>query len=143
MEPLVCVVTEPWIGWFQLPALDCEHHVNCLDITCSRYYNHISARMYSGLKSLQIATSFQTWRPLSLAFVLLFFVLHTKNHATYFHSEKLDFEIKFFFKKNILLFSMLPSCRVIFPHPPHNVIFNVHNVKVIAEQIGLPIRKLS
>jgi hypothetical protein len=29
---------------------------------------------------------------ISRGFVLPFFVLHTKNYATYFHSEKLDFE---------------------------------------------------
>jgi hypothetical protein len=29
---------------------------------------------------------------ISRGFFLPFFVLHTKNHATYFHSEKLDFE---------------------------------------------------
>jgi len=27
---------------------------------------------------------------------------------------------KFLSKKNIVLFSILPSCHVIFPHPPHN-----------------------
>jgi hypothetical protein len=27
---------------------------------------------------------------------------------------------KFLSKKNLVLFSILPSCRVIFPHPPHN-----------------------
>jgi len=27
---------------------------------------------------------------------------------------------KFLSKKNLVFFSILPSCRVIFPHPPHN-----------------------
>jgi hypothetical protein len=27
---------------------------------------------------------------------------------------------KFLSKTNLVLFSILPSCRVIFPHPPHN-----------------------
>jgi hypothetical protein len=52
-----------------------------------------------------------------------FFVIHTKNHATYFHSDKLDFKHNFFFKKKIVLQqNMLPSCRVIFPHPTCNIV---------------------
>jgi len=30
-----------------------------------------------------------------------------------------------FFKKNIVLFSMLPSCHMIFPLPPHNIVMRV------------------
>jgi len=52
------------------------------------------------------------------------FVLHIKNHATYFHSDKLDFKT-IFLKRNIILFSMLPSCRVIFPHSPRNIVMYI------------------
>ena len=59
--------------------------------------------------------------PYLLRFFLPFFVLHTKNHATYFTQPKITFRnINFCLKKNLVLFSMLPSCRMIFPHPPHN-----------------------
>jgi hypothetical protein len=121
MEPPVSVVSKPWICWFQLPAPNCERRVNRSDVTCSIYCGQISSGMCSGLKSLQTATSLKPWRPLFLAFFFYFFVLHTKNHATYFHSDKLDFKTNFF-KKKIVLFSMLPSCHVIFPHSPHNII---------------------
>jgi hypothetical protein len=56
-------------------------------------------------------------------------VLHTKNHKTYFHQWILyelmtNYFLKhnFFFKKNIILFSKLPSCRVILSHPPRNIV---------------------
>jgi len=55
---------------------------------------------------------------------LPFFVFHFKNHTTYFHSENFDF-ITIFLKKNIVLFSMLPSCRVIFPHSPRNIVMSI------------------
>ena len=55
---------------------------------------------------------------------LPFFVFHFKNHTTYFHSENFDF-ITIFFKKNIVLFSMLPSCLVIFPHSPRNIVMSI------------------
>jgi hypothetical protein len=90
----VCVVTEPWICRFWLSALDCKRRVNRSDVTCSIYYGHISPGIYGGLKSLQTTTSFQPCRPLSLAYFLVFFVSHTKNHATYFHSDKLNFKTK-------------------------------------------------
>jgi hypothetical protein len=54
--------------------------------------------------------------PIPRGFFLPFFVLHTKNHATKNYISK----HKFLSKKNLVLFSILPSCRVIFPHPPHN-----------------------
>ena len=102
MEPPVCIVTESLICRFRLPAPDCERCVNRSDITCSIYCGHKSPGKYSGLKSLQTATSFQPWRPLSLVFFFcLFFLLHTKNHATYFHSDKLDFKTYFLKKKQI------------------------------------------
>jgi len=54
-------------------------------------------------------------------FFLSFFVLHTKNHATYFTQSKITFwNINICLKKFFLLFLMLPSCRVIFSHPPRN-----------------------
>jgi hypothetical protein len=31
----------------------------------------------------------------------------------------------------IVLFSMLPSCRVIFPHPPHNIVKRVVPVEFV------------
>jgi hypothetical protein len=99
MEPPVSVVSKPWICWFQLPAPNCERRVNRSDVTCSIYCGQISSGMCSGLKSLQTATSLKPWRPLFLAFFFYFFVLHTKNHATYFHSDKLDFKTNFFKKK--------------------------------------------
>jgi len=34
--------------------------------------------------------------PISCGFFLPFFMLHTKNHATYFHREKLEVETYFF-----------------------------------------------
>jgi hypothetical protein len=56
-------------------------------------------------------------------------VLHTKNQETYFHQWILyelmtNYLLKhnFFFKKNIILFSKLPSCRVILSHPPRNIV---------------------
>jgi len=64
--------------------------------------------------------------PYPSRFVLPFFVLHTKNHATYFMQPKItflnnDFCLKKFLSKKILiLFSMLLSCRVIFPRPLRN-----------------------
>jgi hypothetical protein len=36
-------------------------------------------------------------------------------------NDKLDFKI-YFFKKNIVLFPMLPSCHVILPHPSLNIV---------------------
>jgi len=54
----------------------------------------------------------------------LAFLCHTKNHAIYaiyFHSNKLDFKI-YSYKTKIVLFSMLPSCRLILPHPSCNII---------------------
>ena len=53
-----------------------------------------------------------------------FFLCHTKNHATYFHSNKLEF------KKTIILFSMLPSCHVIFPYP-HNIVVRIIPLKFV------------
>jgi hypothetical protein len=59
--------------------------------------------------------------PIPCGFFLPFFVLHTKNHATYFTQPKITFRnINYCLKKNLVLFSILPSCRVIFPHPAHN-----------------------
>ena len=58
-----------------------------------------------------------------------FSVLHTKNQETYFHQWILyelmtNYLLKhnFFLKKNIILFSKLPSCRVILSHPPRNIV---------------------
>lgn len=50
--------------------------------------------MYGGLKSLQTIMSFQPYRLLSLVYFLAFFVCHTKNYATYFHNDKLNFKTK-------------------------------------------------
>jgi hypothetical protein len=38
---------------------------------------------------------------------------------------------KFLSKKNLVLFSILPSCRVIFPHPPHNSVMLTVPVKFV------------
>jgi len=54
--------------------------------------------------------------PYPSRFFLPFFVLHIKNHATKNYISK----HKFLSKNNLVLFLILPSCRVIFPHPPHN-----------------------
>jgi hypothetical protein len=64
--------------------------------------------------------------PYPSRFFLPFSVLHTKNHATCFTQPKITFRNIKFCLKNPVLFSILPSCRVIFPHPPHNsVMLNV------------------
>jgi hypothetical protein len=91
-DPPVCVVTEPWICRFRLSAPDCECRENCSEVTCSIYVVHISPEMNGGLNSRQTTTSFHPLRPLSLAFLFDFFWCHTKNHATYFHSNKLEFK---------------------------------------------------
>ena len=54
--------------------------------------------------------------PYPSLFLFPFFGLCTKIHATKNYISK----HKFFLYKKVVLFSMLPSCRVIFPHPPHN-----------------------
>jgi hypothetical protein len=44
-------------------------------------------------------------------------------------------EIRFwniiFFLKNLIFFSMLPSCRVIFPYPPHNSVMRTVPVEFV------------
>ena len=91
-DPPVCVVTEPWICRFRLSAPDCECRENCSEVTCSIYVVHIPPEMNGGLNSRQTTTSFHPLRSLSLAFLFYFFGYHTKNHATYFHSNKLEFK---------------------------------------------------
>jgi hypothetical protein len=80
---------------------------------CVAVYNPSKQPCRSSLGNLYLSYCF-----------LSFFVLHTKNHATYFYSDKLNFKTKFCFI-NIIMFWMLPSCRVIFPHPPHNIVMRV------------------
>jgi hypothetical protein len=92
MDPPMCVVTKPWIYRFRLLAPDCERHENRSEVTCSIYAVHISPEMNGGLNSRQTATSFHPSRSLSLACLFDFFLCHTKNHATYFHSNKLEFK---------------------------------------------------
>jgi len=113
----MCMVTKPWICRFRLSTPDCEHHVNRSDVTCSIYCGHISPEMYDSLKSLQITTSFQPCRPLSLAYFLAFFVFHSKNHATFFHSDKLDFKTK---KK--LKISYCFQCYLVIAWFPHTLL---------------------
>jgi len=65
---------------------------------------------------------------ISSVFFFAFSALHIKNHATYFH-QRIFYELmtnyiwkhNFFFKK----ISMLPSCRVILPHPSRNIVMRV------------------
>ena len=60
--------------------------------------------------------------PISRGFFCPFCVSYQKScnllHATKNYISK----HKFLSKKNLVLFLMLPSCRVIFPHLPHNSI---------------------
>ena len=83
--------------------------------------------MYIGLKSLQTATSLQPWKPLSLAVFFAFFCVSYQKSRNLLHATKNYIsKHKFLSKKKHVLFSILPSCRVIFPHPPHNsVMLNV------------------
>jgi len=62
---------------------------------------------------------------LSLAVVFAFFYASTKNHATYFTQSKITFRNVNFCLKNLVLFLILPSCRVIFPHPHNSVMLTV------------------
>ena len=93
--------------------------------------------------------SLQPCRSLSLAyfFLLFFFVLHIKSHATYIHDlilyELMENYILIynFFLKNIVSFSMLLNCHVILPHPPHNIVictipleFQILNILSFQEQ---------
>jgi len=58
--------------------------------------------------------------PIPRGFFLPFFVLHTKNHATYFTQPKITFQNINFCLKKILYFFRSYLVAVIFPHPPHN-----------------------
>ena len=64
-------------------------------------------------------------------FLCPFFVLHTKNHATYFHSDKLDFKTYFFLKIHRITFGVILSYREIFPYPPRNIIKHVVPVEFV------------
>jgi hypothetical protein len=59
--------------------------------------------------------------PYPLRFFLPFFCASYQKSRNLLHATKNDIsKHKFLSKKNIVLFSILSSCRVIFPHPPHN-----------------------
>jgi len=103
-KPPVCGVTEPWICRFRLLASDCERRANRSNVTCSIYCVHKSLEMNSSFNSCQTSTSFQPSRPLSLAYLFVFFVCHTKNHATYFHSNKLELRTENYKTKNSIIF---------------------------------------
>jgi hypothetical protein len=52
---------------------------------------------------------------------LLFFCASYQKSRNLLHATKNYIsKHKFLSKKNLVLFLMLPSYRVIFPHPPHN-----------------------
>jgi hypothetical protein len=54
-------------------------------------------------------------------FFLPFFCASYKKSRNLLHVTKNYIsKHKFLSKKNLVLFSILPSCRMIFPHPPHN-----------------------
>jgi len=70
-KSMVCVVTELWTCQFWLSVPDCDHWVKHVDVTCWLYSANTTFKTYSGLKSFQIATSFQ-WK---LSFFRVFFWL--------------------------------------------------------------------
>ena len=114
---------------FQFSAPECESRVNHSDITCWIYCAHISSGMYGGLNPSKLSCHYSLVdRYLLHIFFCFFFVLHIKSHATYIHDlilyELMENYILIynFFKKNIVSFSMLLNCRVILPHPPHNIV---------------------
>jgi len=106
--------------WLSCGTLGC----NVLNVM---YFIHIVFGMYSWLKSFQIVMSFQPGRALSLAYFLDFFCAsYKKNHAFYmvqtnylWVNDKWNYNI---WNRKIILISMLPSCSVILPNPPHNII---------------------
>jgi hypothetical protein len=112
MEPPVCVVTEPWIGRFRLPALDYERRVNRSDVTWTAQTSRAqdSAAIYlPGCISVWNPSKPQhhssLGNPYPLRVFLPFFVLHTKNHATYFMQPKITFRnINFCLKKILYCF---------------------------------------
>jgi hypothetical protein len=58
--------------------------------------------------------------PISRGFFVLFCALYQKSRNLLHATKNYISKHKFLSKKNLVLFSMLPSCRVIFPHPPRN-----------------------
>jgi len=53
-------------------------------------------------------------------FFVLFCASYQKSHNLLHATKNYISKHKFLSKKNLVLFSILPSCRMIFPHPPHN-----------------------
>ena len=58
--------------------------------------------------------------PIVYCFFNPFLGLYQKSRNLLHATKNYISKHKFLSKKNLVLFSMLPSCRVIFPHPPHN-----------------------
>jgi hypothetical protein len=65
-----------------------------------------------------IVPAFET--PIPRCFFAFFCASYQKSHNLLHATKNYISKHKFFSKKNPVLFSILPSCRVIFPHPPHN-----------------------
>jgi hypothetical protein len=62
-------------------------------------------------------------KPLSLVvFFTLFFASFQKSCNLLHATKNYILKHKFLSKKNLVFFFILPSCSVIFPHPPHNSI---------------------
>jgi hypothetical protein len=58
--------------------------------------------------------------PISRVFFALFCASYKKSRNLLHAIKNYISKDNFLSKKNLVLFSMLPSCRVIFPHPPRN-----------------------
>ena len=59
------------------------------------------------------------------SFFAFFWSSYQKSRNLFHTTKNYISKHKFLYKKNLVLFSMLPSCRVIFPHPPHNTVMFV------------------
>jgi len=58
--------------------------------------------------------------PIPRVFFALFCASYQKSRNLLHATKNYISKHKFLSKKNLVLFSILPSCRVIFPNPPHN-----------------------
>jgi hypothetical protein len=58
--------------------------------------------------------------PIPCGFFAFFCASYQKSRNLLHATKNYISKHKFFSKKNLVLFSILPSYRVIFPHPPHN-----------------------
>jgi hypothetical protein len=58
--------------------------------------------------------------PIPCGFFCLFYASYQKSRNLLHATKNYILKHKFLSKRNLVLFSILPSCRVIFGHPPHN-----------------------